>query len=186
MIIRIYTIFFALCLPLCALAQQVETVQSRPAPGLPEEVVITGDRSLQQLQTKMLDAEKTAYNIFNMFNDEKRFNINCSMHQPTGTHLEKQICQPEFESRATRDHARDYWEYMRAEYDPYGLSYRPAIAFPAQEAMIASQQQAYRKKMQQVAQEHPEFVDALISYSEMREQYEAATSTGKASRGSNE
>jgi hypothetical protein len=44
---------------------------------------------------------------------------------------------------------------------------------------IASQQKDYQQKMQQVALENPEFLDALIEYSQLRERYEAATRTAR-------
>jgi hypothetical protein len=94
------------------------------------------------------------------------------MYEPTGTRIEVQVCLPEFVHEAAAVHARAYRENLRAEYDPYGLDYRPSYTDQPQEAVIARQQPDYQHKMKQVAEEHPEFLDALIRYSELREQYE--------------
>jgi len=178
MFIRMATLTLSLSLSILASAQDVYSLP-KPPQELPEEVVITGDRSLGQLHTRMLEAEKKAYDLFNQFNDEKRFRISCNQHRPTGSLLKNQICQAEFEREATRGHARDYWENLRALYDPYSPYSDPHVAAPAQEAMIASQQREYRKKLKQVAEEQPEFLDAIIQYSELQAQYRDATRTVK-------
>ena len=167
--IRIVTIVFALCIPLGAMAQQELEV--------PEEVLIIGKRYLLQLRLQMIDAEKNAYAIFNQFNNEKRFNISCSMHQPTGTRFKKQICQPDFEREATTAHGQAFFENYRAYLDPYTDDHTPVLS-PPQEVVIASQQKEYKQKLRQVAEENPEFLEALIQYSETRARYEAATQTG--------
>jgi hypothetical protein len=43
------------------------------------------------------------------------------------------------------------------------------------EAEIARQLPDYRRKIKQVAEQHPEFLEAVIRFAAMREQYEAAT-----------
>lgn len=43
--------------------------------------------------------------------------------------------------------------------------------------MIASQQKEFRNKMKQVAEEHPEFLNALVRYVELRQRYENAART---------
>lgn len=177
--IRLVTIVIALCLPLSALAQQDESSPAQERQDQTEEVLVIGDRSLLQLRTRMMKAEKNAYDIFNKFNDEGRFRISCSMHQPTGTRFETQICQPDFELEATAAHGRDYWESLRALLDPDNLDYSPPVQAQPQEAVIARQLPAYKRKIRQVAEEHPEFLEAVIQYSRTREQYEEMTRTGE-------
>lgn len=146
---------------------------SAPTGGEPEEIEVTGEQNLPALRTRMWDAEENAYQIFNKFNDEERFNISCNMHQPTGSLIERQVCQPEFVRQATREHARDYFENIRSLYDPYNLDYSPTIAHQPMEMEIASQQREYRNKLREIANEHPEFLNAIIRYSELRSRYES-------------
>ncbi len=177
---RYSIIVFTLCLPLCASAQQYESSQARESQASPEaveEVLVIGSRALLQLCMQMMEAEKQTYDIFNKFNDEKRFDISCSMHQPTGTRIERQFCQPGFGIEATKALGQDYLDSLRGFLDPSGIAYTPQVSYEPLEAVIASQQEAYRRKMRQVAEEHPEFLEALIQYSEMWERYEEATST---------
>lgn len=145
----------------------------------PEEILVIGNRQLMALRLGMLDAERAAYEVFNHFNDEKRFDIRCGMRQPTGSRLAIQVCEPEFEIQAKRTHARSYVNNMRDWYDqlargiPQPSENYPPVHVPAEMA-IASQQKAYRAKMRQVAEQHPEFLAALVKYAEARKRYEDA------------
>lgn len=151
---------------------------------LPEEVIITGDSSLLNLRMQMLEAEKRAYDVFNRFNDEARFEISCGITQPTGTRFRQQVCAPEFQNQANAMHARGALESYKKTWEGYvgGITnFLPPDTLPSpyipMEAVIAAQQGDYKRKLRQVAEEHPEFLDALIEYSQLREQHEAATAT---------
>ena len=124
----------------------------------------------------MNDAEKAAYAIFNKFNDEPRFDISCSYEDPTGSRIrsETQLCQPEFEIQAHRASADDMLESFRAWFDGSQTDKNsPVISQPAA-AVIASQQNAYRAKLKEVAESQPEFLDALVKYSELKARYESS------------
>jgi len=177
---RTATLLFSLCLPLIASVQANEAPPSSNLRDLPEEVMVTGDRELYILRTQMLDAEKRAYEVFNKFNDEKRFNISCSTSQPTGTRFKRQSCSPEFQIQATTIHARGYYDTLRDHLDLFSTE---GNTIPNNimdvGSRIALQQGAYQQKLRQVAEENPEFLNALIEYSQLRERYEAATSTAR-------
>ena len=167
------------CTPYALFAQQ--SYIDPPSVGQTEEIVITG---VQLLRKKMMLAEKNAYDIFNKFNDEKRFQISCSISQPIGTHLEKQICAPEFEIQATRSHAQDYYESLRNYLNlQAGLAALPdGSVVPTKipvEAAISLQRPAYRQKLKQIAVEHPEFLEAIKQFGQLREQYEKQNATEK-------
>jgi len=180
---RLIALFISmLVMPPCASAQDEATP--------PEEIIVTGQRSVLNLRLDMWNAERAAYETFNAFNDEPRFDIHCSAHQIVGTRLERQLCQPEFEIQAQARHGREFLDSYRAFLAPlYTGSGNPVSAggqpptdgtsqgVPAA-VEIAAQQEDYRAKMKQVAEEHPEFLDALVRYSEARQRYEAVTSTG--------
>ena len=170
----------ALSIPLYVAAQ------SEVKPETPEEIIVVGRRTVMELRLDMWNAEVLAYEVFNTFNDEARFDISCSLHQISGTRLDRQLCQPEFEIQAMAQQGRNFLESYRAFLDPLyqgpagvpSFDGAPPVSRPAS-AAIASQQEAYRAKMKQVAEEHPAFLNALIKYSEARGRYEAATRTGE-------
>lgn len=68
---------------------------------------------------------------------------------------------PEFQLIATREQARDRLN---------GTFQHVPVEFA-----IASQLDDYRKKIKQVAEEHPEFLQAVIEYTEKRQEYIEAT-----------
>src|SRR5690606_20788542 len=122
--IRKLAIAFVLCLPVGIFAQQDDS-PALPRAIAPEEVLVIGDRF--RLRAQMNEAEQKAYAVFNRFNDEKRFMISCSMHEPTGTHLARQVCQAAFERDATAAHGRNYLEDYRAFIDRelFGPTWNP-------------------------------------------------------------
>ena len=181
---RITTLAIALSMPLCAMAQLDEPLPAPEGQEQPEEVVVVGQRQIIQLRLQMLDAEKLAYDTFNQFNDERRFNISCSTQVSANSHIQsdEQMCQPEFELQAMRAAGQDYLNSYRNFLDPTSADKGDSSQSVPAAALIASQQVDYRRKMREVAEEHPEFLEALIEYTEVRQRYEAAS--GAASKGS--
>lgn len=166
-----------LCLPLAVVAQQDQEAASPPssAETQPEEMVIRGGSSVQRIRARMLAAERQLYDLFNQLNDEDRFNVSCSSHQPTGTRFREQVCLPRFVRDATSAHGRHYWETYRAFLDPYTPAEGVYYTHEPMQTTIASQQEAFQDKMREVARNNPEFVEALAQHSRFVEQYEAAT-----------
>ena len=156
-------ILLLLCLQhgLIAFAQPAEQETEIATPAPPEEIVITTQHTKLQLRLQLWEAEEKAYKVFNSFNDEKRFDIKCYLHEPTGTRIKRQVCTPEFQLIATREHAQDFMN---------GTQQHVPIEFA-----IASQLGDYRKKIKQVAEEHPEFLNAVIEYTEKRREFIEAT-----------
>jgi hypothetical protein len=177
MSLRHAAFFVAVCMPVIAQAQQ--DAPRAPVPGAekPEEITVTGDRNRFQLRLQLMDAEKHAYDIFNRFNDEKRFEISCSTQQATGKFLTNQLCEPAFVSEASAIHANAYLQNLQNFMNPEPQPDMPMLTGIPREAAIASQQAAYRRKMREVAEEHPEFLEAMIRYSEIKAQYEGASDT---------
>lgn len=175
---RITILPLACCLSLFAQGQSVSTAAPEERRVPTEEVLVTGDRSVMQLRIQMMNAEKQAYDIFNQYNDEKRFEIHCRMHQPTGTRIQRQVCQAGFEIEATSNHAQAYYADLRDYLDPYTSPNTSQTVQVPQAVSIASMQRKYKEKIRQVAEEHPDFLNAVIEYGALRQRYEAATSTG--------
>lgn len=162
-----------LCQVLAATSQESAAPGSAPGNLRPrEEVEIIGERPQWQLREEMQAAELRAYELFNSFNDEPRFEITCYQHEPTGTRIARQICQPAFERDATSDHGRVAYETYQAFLDPYTPENSVQSSHQPLEAVIASQREAYRSKMREVASEHPEFLEAIMEYARLRANYE--------------
>lgn len=130
---------------------------------------MTGERSAFPLRLQIESAEKLAYETFNKFNNERRFDVSCSVVAPIGSRLKQQVCQPEFELQALRGHAQDYL------YSMPGRTLLPDgsinQSFQPMEAQIARQRPAFRQKLKEVAEEHPEFLEALVRLARLQEEY---------------
>lgn len=157
----------------CALSASAQPADSPYAvkQELPEEIVIIGQRSMTQLRIELKEAELDAYNVFNQFNDDKRFNISCSVSARTGSHFTRQVCQAEFEIQAMRGHAQDYLNTMPGSpgdgRPPQGSVTQQ---YPPVEAGLQQHQKAYKEKMRQIAEEHPEFLDAIARYAALNQE----------------
>jgi hypothetical protein len=163
-----------------AAAGQDDRVEAHESDAATEGLVVRGEPSLGLLRAQMWEAEKRAYEVFNRFNDEDRFNISCSMHQPTGTRLRTQVCQARFEQDASRAHAQAFHQNFRDFLDPETPADAPPRHYQPVQFVIAGQQEDFRRKMRQVAREHPEFLEALVQHSEARSRYDAATGRSEA------
>jgi hypothetical protein len=176
------TACIALALATSAITFTAALAMESPPGDVTDEIIVVGNRQLMALRLGMLDAEREAYEVFNQFNDERRFEIHCDKRAPTGSRLVIQVCEPEFEIQAKRTHAQNYLENTRDMLNQLALGAPPVEIHPPvyvpPEFAISSQQEAYRGKLKQVAEEHPEFLDALVKYVDARKQYEDAV--GKA------
>jgi hypothetical protein len=177
--IRTATLLCVLCLPEAALAAQQEDSATAEAGEEPEEVIVTGQRVRFALRLQMEDAERAVYNLFNEFNDEPRFEISCELHAITGTTLKTQVCQTEFERRALSQEGQDYLAAYRAFIDvvaaggdPANQNYSPPTMSAPSALIIAPQQGELQSKMREIAETHPEFVDALVRFVEAKGRYD--------------
>lgn len=182
---RIVAVFVAVAMTLPVYGQEEDLRRSResgnPSTEPAEEIVVVGQRPITELRMQVMESERELYNLFNEFNDDRRFDVSCSTWQPTGTRLEEQICQPEFEIQATSAHARVYAQELMAFINPGSCGGCPVTQFQVANTPvaveIARQQPEFQRRMQQAAKEHPEFLEALAKHTEARKQYEDATRT---------
>jgi hypothetical protein len=177
---RLAGVILLVSIPLYALAQDNNASTENSGEAKPEEIEVIGQRSLIQLRLQMEDAEKAAYDIFNRFNDERRFEINCSTQQPTGTRFLTQICLPNFQHEAMSAQGQAFLQDFRNLYLQNECQTCPVISGSTAsvpvpvEAATAAHQKAYKLKMEQVAKEHPEFLEAIIEYSRAKLRFQEA------------
>lgn len=157
-----------------AAAQQADDSSRVGGQEEPEEIVVTGQRSTLQLRIQLMEAERAAYNVFNQFNDDRRFDISCSVSAPIGSRFERQTCQAEFEIQAMRGHAQDYYNNMPGPGRPPQGSV--SQQFLPVELELHRHQKAFKEKMRQVAEEHPEFLDAIARYAALRQELDGRAS----------
>lgn len=174
--LRTATLLCALWLPAAVLAANPESAPIAQPGEDAEEIIVTGRRVRFELRLQMEAAERVVYDLFNEFNDEPRFEISCAMHAITGTTRKSQVCQPDFERAALAKEGQDYLAAYRAFMEP-GCGDGCAAPEPYASAMpaattIARQQRELQGKMQEVAKEHPEFVEALVRFVDVKVRYD--------------
>ncbi len=203
MSIRATTLLLPLFLGIsCAAQAQQATRQEAQAPpvaeptaGIDDVVVVNGFRYPIQLRMQMLDAELRVYDLFNQYNDNPQFELECGRRNIRGTRLQTQDCVPVYERQAfameAQDNAAFNQEYLNmlhatgpftpAYFSAGGANmeqyenYAPSVTAPPADAIIRRQQPRLQEKMREIAAAHPEFVEALESYVDVKARYAQAT-----------
>lgn len=172
-----------------------------PTADIDEVVVVRGWRHPVQLRLQMVDAELAVYDLFNQLNDDASLKLECHKRNVGGTRLQTMDCMPRFESQAKAQEGRDVLEVYRASLNSMAatgifstifpgpmnqgaaedmangaqfVNYTPmTMGIPAKQA-IQMGQSRLQKKMQAIAEEHPEFIEAVKSYVDAKERYTQA------------
>jgi hypothetical protein len=162
------TRLLAVILPVALALASGAVAQPAPSPTQEvEEVTITAQRAARALRLQLEQAEKSAYDLFNRYNDDKRFRISCSKDASTGSNFRRQVCQPEFERQAMSAHGKDYLHSLQALLG--GGDDGTFMASTPVDAAIAAQLPALQRKMKQLAEQHPDFLEAVIAYGKLRQ-----------------
>lgn len=139
----------------------------------PVEIVVTGE-SRFNLRELVMEKEEAVYDIFNSLVDDKQFKITCKWQNRNLSHIKYWACMPEFERVAERAKAQGVLGVMASVVGNPGAinagSVAENLSLPPDFA-IQKGQGEIKEKMRQIANESPEFVDALIKYVEAKENY---------------
>jgi hypothetical protein len=80
---------------------------------LPE--VVVESKRLYQLRKEMIQVEDKFYALYNKLNTDQEFDVHCTMHTPTGTHLQERVCRVRFYEDAQAAWARSQ---ITGDYSP--------------------------------------------------------------------
>jgi hypothetical protein len=167
--------------------------EAEPTEGIDDYVVVQGWRHPVQLRMRMVEAELAVYDLFNQFNDDASLRLECFKRTIGGTRLQTTDCAPRFESQALAEEGRDALEVMRAYLNGVAMSegnfapgaqndtgrsntaqfinYAPTTMGRPADLMIKAGQGRLQDKMDEIAAEHPEFVEAVVEYVESKTRY---------------
>lgn len=76
-----------------------------PQSDAPYEVIVTPQLSRSDLRSLISRAQKDYVSRFNELNIDDKYDIACYRFTPTGSHIEKEVCEPVFLIRARGDDA---------------------------------------------------------------------------------
>jgi hypothetical protein len=191
MIVRLTILLAPLLLTLPCAAQQVqEAPETEPTEGIDDYVVVQGWRHPVQLRIAMVNAELVVYDLFNKLNDEASLKLDCFKRNVGSTRLQAMDCAPRYEADALQLEGQNLFESYRALLNGMAMTdnfsagtrnasfdssvftnYSPsATGIPAPLA-IQSGHVRLKRKMDEIAAEHPEFVEAVVHYVESKERY---------------
>jgi hypothetical protein len=135
-----------------------------PEQALPEdieEVIVQGQRTLNQLRWDMYTAEDKVFDVFNSLNSDDQYNIECRREAPTGSHIKRRVCK-----------ARFVWEL-------YAETSRRMVdegIYAPDKAKMARREKELRHEMDKVAAGNPQFIEALQELSTAKERFQAQRS----------
>jgi hypothetical protein len=123
-----------------------------------EEIVVLGRKPIIQLLHEMYDAEEALYDTYNSLNTDDDFDIRCFKEAPTGSHLKQRICRPQKLGKILAEVTQ---AMMRGE---------PTV-FPTAE--IDQMNERMLAEMTELTLERPDYLDALVKFTEARQIYES-------------
>ncbi len=130
--------------------QDVEEKSTKPI----EEIIVYGEKSLPNLRREVFRKEENFFAVFSSLNDDDEYDISCYYEVPSGTHIREHVCRANFVKDAT---AADYEGWRK------GLAVVPAYT------VIMQKKRRLGLKMELLAAEHPELLEALNEYSNAKQ-----------------
>ena len=157
----------------------------------PDEVVVRG-RRLSELRYELQAAREHAYDVFNALNSNDEFDILCDDERKYHSRTKKRVCKARFETDISAAAAREYMSALffacrpdaTGEFNLTNCMFSDASAnaissAQAVEGQAPPKRDALSDEIWRVANEHPEFAEAILEYFQLSQQYDAATSRGR-------
>lgn len=157
----------------------------------PEEVIVRG-RRLSELRYEMQAAREHAYGVFNELNNNDEFDILCHDERKYHSRTKRRVCRARFETDISAAAAREYMSALffacrpdaTGEFNLTNCMFSDASAnaissAQAVEGQAPPKRDALTEEIWRVANEHPEFAEAILNYFELSQQYDAATTRGR-------
>lgn len=145
------------------MSQIADVEDGEPSP--PEtidEITVYGEKSVSELREDVYEAEENFFDLFNSFNEDFEYDVNCYYEAPTGTRIRRHVCKANFVVDAT--------SVQYVEIRTRGPRY-PTLP---PELVIAKKTKILRQKMETLIAEHPELLQALNEYTNKRAMLESA------------
>jgi hypothetical protein len=153
-----------LSLPLPLSAQTNAATEQRP-----EEITITGVKSIRALEQQIWTAEDHLFGLLNELNDDHHYDIHCEKEFRTGSLVPKRVCKPNFLHESTSQNAQATIADMRGEGAVRGAPVQSELEFRYPQL---------KAKMQELAGKHPELQKGFADYYQLREELNKRLASG--------
>jgi hypothetical protein len=128
-----------------------------------EEITAYGNRSMLSFRLEMEAAEEKYYDYFNDLNDDEEFDITCKIATLPASHIKARMCKGNFEWSSLDDAARERMERGNL-----------TNLLPIQNhAEIERKKRLTLDKMEKLANENPDFREALFALTRISRKFEA-------------
>ena len=152
---RILSLAGGFCLAALAAASYAQEAADPAADEAYDEIEVVGKARLDTLRTRLYQSEVDVYDLFNDLNDQNEFDVLCVDHAPTGSHIKERYCEPRFVKE------------LRSE------AYRDGRNNRISQSKYRKKQEQFSEIMEQLANDNPALLKALVEYSEAADRYEA-------------
>lgn len=146
-----------------------------------EQITVTGERTLLSMKNALERAEEDMYRAFNSLNSNDDFDIFCVTETKTTSHIVQRGCEPVFLTNLRKETSQNALSQIRNAYTTdgidvtllnYGLSFLESEK--ELKAQASDKYEALSLEILRIANENPDYMDALRRIGELREEYEAA------------
>ncbi len=132
------------------------TIDQEPLPM--EELTVVAPQSLASMRNELIRVEDDVLAVYNNLNDDNDFDIYCRKETPTMSYIAIRVCRANFVDRLTAEAASNFIGSSAYD-DPTGeLRYYESLL---------------REKMATLMEENPALYQVLLSYYELKTDYEA-------------
>lgn len=165
--------------------------EDSPQQEAPDEVVVRG-RRLSELRYELQTAREHAYYVFNALNSNDEFDILCRDERKYHSRTTRRVCKARFETDISANAAKEYMTALLfacrpAAGEQFSLTHcmfsdaseNPRSRAQAVEGEAGPKRDALSEEIWRVANEHPDFAQAILDYFELSQQYDAATTRGR-------
>jgi len=165
------------------LATQISAqVNSSSIQTLPiEEITVTGERTLLSMKNQIRRIEEDMYRTFNALNKSDELDIFCSNKTRTTSHIPQHSCEPVFLSNLKKENAQHTMSQLRNAFTDEGLDIEQLESglglLESDKALMDQMRHKYeelRSEILRVAQENPDYMNALLQIAKLKAEYETA------------
>lgn len=143
-----------------ALGQNAATAPVPPQVAGADEVIVRG-RTGSRMRVELERVENAVYERFNALNSRDEFDILCTNHAPTGSHMPVRECMPKFAMTAEERAAKDILRNMQG----FGYGANTQIHF----ARMDQKGQELTAELQRLAREDEQLLRDLTRLAELRQ-----------------
>ena len=120
-----------------------------------DEVIVYGEPTLRLLRDEVYEAEEHFYDLFNVLNDGKQFDIQCFYRRPLCSQIMRRICEANFVKHSS------HGPYLYGKGLPHW-------------AFVRHKTKQMIKVMETLISEHPELHAALLKFSDAKRTFDSA------------